>query len=69
MNDMIWISWIMGAFSSVLLILILHMKKTDPVFGCDKYKRKGCKMVSGRDCGFPYCVTLEKFHTCDKQPH
>ena len=63
MNDMTWISWIMGIYSVLLLTLIVHMKKTDPVFGCDKYKREGCKNVSGRDCGFPACATLKKYRS------
>jgi hypothetical protein len=63
MSDTILISWIMGIFSLLLLVLILRMKKTDPVFGCDKYKRKGCNKVSGRDCGFPDCAKLEKYRS------
>ena len=61
MDDISWISWIIGVYSITLLLLILHMKKTDPVFGCEKYKRIGCTHVSGRDCGYPKCTSLEKF--------
>ena len=61
MNDMMWISWIVGIYSVILLALTLRMKKTDPVFGCDKYKKIGCNKVSGVDCDFPECATLKAY--------
>lgn len=62
-----WISGFIGIFSASLLLLILRMKKTDPVFGCDKYQRAGCDTLSGRNCGYPECATLEKYRSCGKQ--
>ena len=60
---MMWISGFVFIFSTFFLMLILRMKKTDPVFGCDKYMRKGCDKVSGRECGYPDCAMLEKHHS------
>ena len=53
MDDTLWISWFIGSCSLLLLSLILHMKKTDPVFGCEKYKRSGCDKVSVFGCDYP----------------
>ena len=63
MDNIMFISWSVGIFSTSLLALIMRMKKTDPVFGCDKHKREGCKKVSGLDCNFPHCATLEKYRS------
>jgi len=63
MSDLLWISWGVGIFSSLLLVQILRMKKTDPVFGCEKYKRFGCPKVCGRDCDYPECATLKKYRS------
>ena len=63
MDDLMWISLFIGIFSVTLLVLILRMKKTDPVFGCDKYKREGCNKVCGSECNFPNCPTSEKYRT------
>lgn len=68
MDDTVWISWFMGIFSALLLLLVLRMRKTDPVFGCDKYKRKGCGEVAGRNCGYPACTELER-HRSGNEPH
>lgn len=65
MDTVTWINWFIAGYSTLLLVLILRMKKTDPMFGCDKYKRIGCNKVSGRDCGYPDCATLEKFRARD----
>jgi hypothetical protein len=63
LDDTSWISGFVGVYSLLLLALILYMKKTDPVFGCDKYKRTGCKEVSGLDCGYPDCDKLREYRS------
>ena len=63
MNDMLWCSWIIGIYSILLLGLLLRMKKTDPYFGCVKFRMAGCNKVSGRDCDFPDCATLGKYRS------
>lgn len=62
-----WLGGLIGIFSALLLVLILRMKKTDPVFGCDKHKRAGCDKLSGRYCGYPDCTTLENYRSGSKQ--
>jgi hypothetical protein len=64
MENMTFISWAIGIFSVLLLALILRLKKTDPVFGCKKFKHEGCKKVSGRDCDFPDCESMKKYSSC-----
>jgi hypothetical protein len=66
MDDMIWISWVVGIFSVILLVLLLRMKKTDPAVDCEKYRKVGCQKISGRDCNFPDCEALEKFRSSHK---
>jgi hypothetical protein len=61
MNDMIWISGIIGIFSVVILALLLNLKKTDRDCGCEKYRKFGCKNFPGHGCDFPNCETLKKY--------
>jgi len=51
-------SLVIGIFSIFLLGLFLYLKKTDPMVGCEKFRRTGCDKVSGPDCSFPDCEIL-----------
>ena len=39
----------------------LYLKKTDPVYGCELYKDKGCSHVDGVLCDFPKCKMNEQY--------
>jgi hypothetical protein len=52
---------LIGIFAIFLLILLMYLKKNDPMVGCEKWRRKGCDKISGADCTYPDCETLKKY--------
>ena len=63
MEKSMWISWIIGVYSVIFLGLLLNMKKTDPMIGCEKWRIAGCDKVSGSDCRFPDCEILKMYRS------
>ena len=44
-----------------LHILVSKLRKTDPVYGCDLYKKEECAHVDGYLCDYPKCSMLEEY--------
>jgi hypothetical protein len=56
-------SLVIGVFFTFLLGVLLYLKKTDPMVGCEKWRLKGCIHISGGECKFPVCARLNKFRS------
>ena len=63
MDGLMTNSLVIGIFCIFFLGLLLYLKKTDPMVGCEKWRLKGCIHISGRECKFPVCGALDEFRS------